>query len=113
MRVLAANHQDDFRVKAYAGTNGVLLAMDLAEPRRKGLLGIDNEKQQGSKPLAITVQQPDLPRQGSHLCPFSRHSEQYRAAAEVSLGRLRGQSGDDHPLSSPPGLRQRRCAAIG
>ncbi|MDQ0124184.1 phosphatidylserine/phosphatidylglycerophosphate/cardiolipin synthase-like enzyme [Pseudomonas lini] len=50
MRVLAANHQDDFRVKAYAGTNGVLLAMDLAEPRRKGLLGFAIEKQQGDKP---------------------------------------------------------------
>ena len=35
MRVLAANIQDDFRVKAYAGTNGVLLAMDLAEPAAK------------------------------------------------------------------------------
>jgi phosphatidylserine/phosphatidylglycerophosphate/cardiolipin synthase-like enzyme len=50
MRVLAANIQDDFRVKAYAGTNGVLLAMDLAEPRRKGLLGFAIEKQQGPKP---------------------------------------------------------------
>ena len=50
MRVLARNDQDDFRVKAYAGTNGVLLAMDLAEPRRKGLLGFAIEKQQGDKP---------------------------------------------------------------
>ncbi|PCM46689.1 phospholipase [Pseudomonas fluorescens] len=50
MRVLVANPQDDFRVKAYAGTNGVLLAMDLAEPRRKGLLGFAIEKQQGGKP---------------------------------------------------------------
>ncbi|MCX2546086.1 phospholipase D-like domain-containing protein [Pseudomonas sp. COW5] len=50
MRVLVANPQDDFRVKAYAGTNGVLLAMDLAEPRRKGLLGFAIEKQQGEKP---------------------------------------------------------------
>jgi len=50
MRVLTANHQDDFRVKAYAGTNGVLLAMDLAEPRRKGLLGFAIEKQQGAEP---------------------------------------------------------------
>ena len=49
MRVLAANHQDDFRVKAYAGTNGVLLAMDLAEPWRNGLLGFAIEKQQGNK----------------------------------------------------------------
>ena len=50
MRVLATNSQDDFRVKAYAGTNGVLLAMDLAESRRTGLLGFAIEKQQGSKP---------------------------------------------------------------
>ncbi len=50
MRALAVNHQNDFRVKAYAGTNGVLLAMDVAEPRRKGLLGFAIEKQQGSKP---------------------------------------------------------------
>lgn len=50
MRVLAVNNQDDFRVKAYAGTHGVLLAMDLAEPRRKGLLGFAIEKQQGPKP---------------------------------------------------------------
>jgi phosphatidylserine/phosphatidylglycerophosphate/cardiolipin synthase-like enzyme len=50
MRVLVANNQDDFRVKAYAGTNGVLLAMDLAELRRKGLLGFAIEKQQGDKP---------------------------------------------------------------
>jgi len=50
MRVLVANPQDDFRVKAYAGTNGVLLAMDLSEPRRKGLLGFTIEKQQGDKP---------------------------------------------------------------
>jgi phosphatidylserine/phosphatidylglycerophosphate/cardiolipin synthase-like enzyme len=50
MRVLARNSQDDFRVKAYAGTNGVLLAMDLSETRRKGLLGFAIEKQQGNKP---------------------------------------------------------------
>ena len=50
MRVLVRNPADDFRVKAYAGTNGVLLAMDLAEPRRKGLLGFAIEKQQGAKP---------------------------------------------------------------
>ncbi|PBJ19885.1 hypothetical protein BSG18_38200 [Pseudomonas ogarae] len=50
MRVLVTNAQDDFRVKAYAGTNGVLLAMDLAESRRKGLLGFAIEKQQGDKP---------------------------------------------------------------
>ena len=50
MRVLAVNDQNDFRVKAYAGTNGVLLAMDVAEPRRKGLLGFAIKKQQGNKP---------------------------------------------------------------
>ncbi|KAF0866016.1 phospholipase D-like domain-containing protein [Pseudomonas sp. LD120] len=50
MRVLVCNNQDDFRVKAYAGTNGVLLAMDLDASRRRGLLGFAIEKQTGSKP---------------------------------------------------------------
>ena len=50
MRVLVRNDKDDFRVKAYAGTNGVLLAMDLDASRRKGLLGFAIEKQVGSKP---------------------------------------------------------------
>ncbi|NUT81059.1 MULTISPECIES: phospholipase D-like domain-containing protein [Pseudomonas] len=50
MRVLVTNAQDDFRVKAYAGTNGVLLAMDLAESQRKGLLGFAIEKQHSDRP---------------------------------------------------------------
>ncbi|WP_017906489.1 phospholipase D-like domain-containing protein [Pseudomonas asplenii] len=50
MRVLQSNAQDDFRVKAYAGTSGVLLAFDLAESRRKGLLGFAIERQVGTKP---------------------------------------------------------------
>ncbi|WP_248767322.1 phospholipase D-like domain-containing protein [Pseudomonas sp. MWU12-2345] len=50
MRVLQSNPQDDFRVKAYAGTSGVLLAIDLAESRRAGLLGFAIERQEGSAP---------------------------------------------------------------
>ena len=50
MRVLQSNAQDDFRVKAYAGTSGVLLAMDLAESKRVGLLGFAIERQTGTKP---------------------------------------------------------------
>lgn len=50
MRVLVHNDKDDFRVKAYAGTNGVLLAMDLDASRRQGLLGFAIEKQTGDKP---------------------------------------------------------------
>src|SRR4051794_24036772 len=34
MRALVTNRVDDFRVKAYASTNGVLLAVDLSEARR-------------------------------------------------------------------------------
>ncbi|UIN54077.1 phospholipase D-like domain-containing protein [Pseudomonas kribbensis] len=61
MRVLVANPQDDFRVKAYAGTNGVLLAMDLAESRRKGLLGFAIEKQQGAKPWLFLLNSLTFP----------------------------------------------------
>jgi phosphatidylserine/phosphatidylglycerophosphate/cardiolipin synthase-like enzyme len=49
MRKLVTNSPDDFRVKAYAGTNGVLLAMDVDESRRAGLLGFAIEKKVGSK----------------------------------------------------------------
>jgi len=44
MRVLRTNTADTFRVKAYAGDTGVLLAMDLAKSRRAGLLGFAIEK---------------------------------------------------------------------
>ncbi|WP_435036400.1 phospholipase D-like domain-containing protein [Pseudomonas neuropathica] len=68
MRVLVKNPADDFRVKAYAGTNGVLLAMDLAEPRRKGLLGFAIEKQQGSKPWLFLFNSLTFPNK-AHTFP--------------------------------------------
>ena len=46
MRVLKTNPQDDFRIKSYAGTNGVLLAFDVAEARRDGLLGFAVEQRE-------------------------------------------------------------------
>lgn len=50
MRRLKTNLNDDFRLKAYAGTNGVLLAVDLAESRRPGLLGFAFRQKEGAKP---------------------------------------------------------------
>jgi len=50
MRRLVKNAQDDFRVKAYAGTNGVLLAFDLAKSRKKNFLGFAVEQKEGTKP---------------------------------------------------------------
>ena len=50
MRKLKKNAHDDFRIKAYAGTNGVLLAFDLAEARRPGLLGFAIKQKEGRKP---------------------------------------------------------------
>jgi len=47
MRVVTSNANDDFRVKAYAGTNGVLLAMDLAESRRQDFLGFAIQRKVG------------------------------------------------------------------
>lgn len=49
MRKLNKNADDTFRVKAYAGTNGVLLAMDLDEARKPGLLGFAIEQKEGDK----------------------------------------------------------------
>jgi phosphatidylserine/phosphatidylglycerophosphate/cardiolipin synthase-like enzyme len=48
MRKLTTNASDDFRIKAYAGTNGVMLAMDLAAQRRQGLLGFAIQHKKGA-----------------------------------------------------------------
>jgi phosphatidylserine/phosphatidylglycerophosphate/cardiolipin synthase-like enzyme len=50
MRKLTTNAQDTFRVKAYAGTNGVLLAFDLDESLKNGLLGFAIQQKEGTKP---------------------------------------------------------------
>ncbi len=50
MRKLKQNAQDTFRVKAYAGTNSVLLAFDLDRARKPGFLGFAIEQQEGNKP---------------------------------------------------------------
>jgi phosphatidylserine/phosphatidylglycerophosphate/cardiolipin synthase-like enzyme len=50
MRKLKKNIEDTFRVKAYAGTNGVLLAFDLDKTRRAGLLGFAVEEKESNKP---------------------------------------------------------------
>ena len=44
MRKLVTNGTDDFRIKGYAGTTSVLLAMDLAESRKKDFVGFAIEK---------------------------------------------------------------------
>lgn len=49
MRKLEKNADGTFRVKAYAGTNGVLLAMDLDKDRKPGLLGFAIEHKEGEK----------------------------------------------------------------
>jgi len=64
MRRLVSNAQDDFRVKAYAGTNGVLLAFDLAKSRKKDFLGFAIEQKAGNKPwqwLLNSLTFPDTP----------------------------------------------------
>lgn len=48
MRKLKKNADDSFRVKAYAGTNGVLLAFDVDGARKSGLLGFAIERKEGS-----------------------------------------------------------------
>jgi len=49
VRKLKKNADDTFRVKAYAGTNGVLLAMDLAEARKPNFLGFAIEQNESAK----------------------------------------------------------------
>lgn len=49
MRVVSKNQDDTFRVKAYAGTNGVLLAFDVNESRKQGLLGFAISQKEGNR----------------------------------------------------------------
>jgi phosphatidylserine/phosphatidylglycerophosphate/cardiolipin synthase-like enzyme len=49
MRRLVSNTDDTFRVKAYAGTNGVLLAFDLDPSRKGGFLGFAIEQQEAGE----------------------------------------------------------------
>lgn len=48
MRVTATDATDGFRVKAYAGGQGVLLAFDLVAERRRGLLGFALRQKEGT-----------------------------------------------------------------
>jgi len=50
MRKLVTNSKDDFRLKGYAGTNSVLLAIDLDQKRKKDLMGFAIEKKEGHYP---------------------------------------------------------------
>ena len=64
MRKLKKNTKDTFRVKAYAGTNGVLLAFDLDKSFKPGLLGFAIEQKEGNKPwqwLLNSLTFPDKP----------------------------------------------------
>lgn len=50
MRKLVTNSKDDFRLKGYAGTNSVLLAIDLDQKRKNQLMGFAIEKKEGHYP---------------------------------------------------------------
>lgn len=82
MRRLKKNAQDTFRLKAYAGTNSVLLAADVDASRKPGLLGFAIEQKEGNKPwqwLLNSLTFPNtphtLPKWGatpSHRAPIQK-----------------------------------------
>jgi phosphatidylserine/phosphatidylglycerophosphate/cardiolipin synthase-like enzyme len=82
MRKLETNAGDTFRVKAYAGTNSVLLAFDLDLGRKTGLLGFGVEKKEGNKhwqwlwnSLTFPGVPHTIPKWGatpSNLAPFQK-----------------------------------------
>ncbi|NVN90187.1 MAG: phospholipase [Desulfuromonadales bacterium] len=82
MRVLTSNAIDSFRVKAYAGTNGVLLAFDLDQARKPGFLGFAIQQQESGKPwqwllnsLTFPGMPHTLPKWGatpSNLAPIQK-----------------------------------------
>ncbi len=82
MRQLQTNAQDTFRVKAYASTNGVLLAFDLDKTYKPGLLGFAIERKEPQHPwrwllssLTFPGKAHTLPQWGatpSNLAPFQK-----------------------------------------
>jgi len=82
VRKLKKNADDTFRVKAYAGTNGVLLAMDLAEARKPNFLGFAIEQNESAKgwrwllnSLTFPGQAHTIPQWGatpSNIAPFQK-----------------------------------------
>ncbi len=107
MRKLTTNAQDTFRVKAYAGTNGVLLAFDLDEARKPGFLGFAIQQKE-SRSLAVAAEQPDVSGQGTYAAQNGSHPEQPRADPEISLGRLQHRT--RHYLQVPRASRLWRYA---
>jgi hypothetical protein len=82
MRQLVMNSQDNFRVKGYAGTNSVMLAIDLDQSRKKDLIGFAIEKKEGHfkwqwllNSLTFPGMQHNLPEWGatpSNLAPLQK-----------------------------------------
>lgn len=82
MRKLTKNDQDTFRVKAYAGTNSVLLAFDLDKARKPGFLGFAIEQKEGNKPWQWLLNSLTFPGKAhtmpkwsatpSNLAPFQK-----------------------------------------
>jgi phosphatidylserine/phosphatidylglycerophosphate/cardiolipin synthase-like enzyme len=82
MRRLKKNPADTFRVKAYAGTNGVLLAFDLDENRKPDFLGFAIQQKEGNKPwqwllnsLTFAGKAHTIPKWGatpSNLAPIQK-----------------------------------------
>ncbi len=82
MRKLVTNANDTFRVKAYAGTTGVLLAMDIDESSKPDLLGFAIEEKEKGKDwrwlwssLTFPNTPHTIPRWGataSNIAPFQK-----------------------------------------
>jgi len=82
MRKLVTNSKDTFRIKAYAGTNSVLLAVDVDKTAKPGLLGFAIQQQDSNKPgqfllnsLTFPGKTHTLPKWNatpSNLAPFQK-----------------------------------------
>jgi PLD-like domain len=71
----AAAQHNGVSVKAYAGTTGVLLAFDVRENRRSGLLGFALEREGGNRPkdwLQGLLHFPDIPHKAGDPTPSNK-----------------------------------------
>ena len=108
----AIGQSDGVSVKAYAGTSGVILAFDVAEDKRAGLLGFAIERSGGNRPHKWLGGGLDFPG-------IEREPGEFPTSDTAPIQKFRWSDYTVFPdttytLHRAPGLRQarRRCASI-
>ena len=104
MRTLKSIADDTFRVKAYAGTNGVLLGCDLDPLKRRNFLGFAIEQKEGTKPWQWLLNSLTFPGLRAHYQKMECDPIEHSTHSEISLGRLQCRAKNNLYVPSSSGL---------